>query len=73
MVIVILDGGLLAATYVFRVLRQAFLLPPSGERRRFAKAAPLLEWTAFALAAASVLVGLRGMEIVALLGTGGAL
>jgi len=70
MVVVILAGGLLAAAYVFRVLRQAFLLPPSGERRRFAKAVPLLEWTAFALAAASVLVGLRGMEIVHLLGAG---
>jgi len=69
MVIVILAGGLLAAAYVFRVLRQAFLLPPSGERRRVERrpAAPL-EWAAFALAAASVLVGLRGMEIVRLLG-----
>ena len=74
MVIVILAGGLLAAAYVFRVLRQAFLLPPGGERRRVAhRPVALLEWTAFALAAASVLVGLRGMEIVALLDTGGGL
>lgn len=71
MVIVILAGGLLAAAYVFRVLRQAFLLPPSGERRHVEhRPAALLEWTAFALAAASVLVGLRGMEIARLLGAG---
>jgi formate hydrogenlyase subunit 3/multisubunit Na+/H+ antiporter MnhD subunit len=68
MVAVILSGGLLAAVYVFRVLRQAFLLVPNERRHRFAKSAPLLEWMAFALAAASVLVGLRGMEIVRLLG-----
>lgn len=69
MVILILAGGLLTAIYVFRVLRQAFLLPPSGERRRVERRpVAILEWTAFALAAASVLVGLRGMEIVRLLG-----
>jgi len=71
MVVLILTGGLLAAVYVFRVLRQAFLLPRSGERRRFVRDSRWLEWTAFALAAASVLVGLRGMEIVNLLGAGG--
>ena len=71
MVVVILAGGLLAAVYVFRVLRQAFLLAPSGERRRVERRpVATLEWTAFALAAASVLVGLRGMEIVRLLGAG---
>lgn len=70
--VVILAGGLLAAAYVFRVLRQAFLLPPSGERRRVARRPlAILEWTAFALAAASVLVGLRGMEVVRLLDAGG--
>ena len=72
MVVVILAGGLLAAVYVFRVLRQAFLLPPSGERRRVERRpVATLEWAAFALAAASVLVGLRGMEVVKLLGAGG--
>ncbi len=71
LVIVILAGGLLAAAYVFRVLRQAFLLPHSGERRRVERRpVATLEWTAFALAAASVLVGLRGMEIVRLLEAG---
>jgi formate hydrogenlyase subunit 3/multisubunit Na+/H+ antiporter MnhD subunit len=71
MVIVVLAGGLLAATYVFRVLQQAFLATPGGaalrvDRRRLAT----LEWTAFALALASILVGLRGMEILRLLGVG---
>ena len=64
-------GGLLAAVYVFRVLRQAFMAPPLGERRHIAhRAPPLLEWTAFALAALSVLLGLRGMELMRLLGVG---
>lgn len=64
-VAVVLAGGLLAAVYVFRVLRQAFLLAPVD--------APLaavprpLEWTAFILAAASVLLGLRGVELMQLL------
>ena len=64
-------GGLLAAVYVFRVLRQAFVAPPLGERRHVAqRAPPMLEWTAFALAALSVLLGLRGMELLRLLGVG---
>lgn len=68
---VAIAGGLLAAVYVFRVLRQAFLAPAQGERRQFAhRAPPVLEWTAFALAAASVGIGLRGMELVELLAVG---
>ena len=68
---VAIAGGLLAAVYVFRVLRQAFMAPPLGERRLAAhRAPPLMEWTAFALAAASVLLGLRGMELLRLLGVG---
>jgi len=71
LVAVIVAGGLLAAAYVFRVLRQAFMVPPQGERRHPAQhASPLLEWTAFALAAASVLLGLRGMELLRLLAVG---
>lgn len=67
-------GGLLAAVYVFRVLRQAFVAPPLGERRHIAhRAPPMLEWTAFVLAALSVLLGLRGMELLRLLGVGIAL
>ncbi|MGE5088142.1 MAG: complex I subunit 5 family protein [Candidatus Levyibacteriota bacterium] len=61
---VTLAGGLLAAVYVLRVLRQAFLVAP--ERGLVAKVPRALEWTAFFLAAASVLLGLRGVELVQL-------
>jgi len=62
-------GGLLAAVYVFRVLRQALLLaPPSSQ---FHPVPRSLEWIAFGLAGASVLLGLRGVEIMALLAVGG--
>ena len=67
--IVALAGGLLAAIYIFRVLRQAFLLAPEG-----GDVAPVprtLEWTAFALSATSVLLGLRGVELIRLVGGGG--
>ena len=63
--VVVLAGGLLAAVYVFRILSFAFLLSPTS-----AKTIPVprsLEWTAFALAAGSVLLGLRGVELMALL------
>lgn len=66
LVVVVLAGGLLAAVYVFRVLRQAFLLAPDDTP--IAAVPPILEWTAFALAAASVLLGLRGVELMQLLG-----
>jgi formate hydrogenlyase subunit 3/multisubunit Na+/H+ antiporter MnhD subunit len=64
--VVVLAGGLLAAVYVLRVLRQAFLLTPAS-----ATLTPVprtLEWSAFALAAGSVLLGLRGVELMQLLG-----
>jgi formate hydrogenlyase subunit 3/multisubunit Na+/H+ antiporter MnhD subunit len=66
-VMVVLTGGLLAAVYVFRVLRQAFLnVPDSGCT---ISAVPRnLEWAAFSLSAASVLLGLRGVELIQLLG-----
>ncbi len=71
LVAVIIAGGLLAAIYVFRVLRQAFLVPAQGERRHLShRAPPLLEWTAFTLAAASVLLGLRGVDLLRLLAVG---
>ena len=65
---VVIGGGLLAAAYVLRVLRQAFLLAP--ESVRFRAVPRSLEWTAFGLAAASVLLGLRGVELMRLLGVG---
>ena len=62
--VVALAGGLLAAVYVFRVLRPAFLQAPAPDT---ATAVPrTLEWTAFALATASVLLGLRGVELMQL-------
>lgn len=64
----VIGGGLLAAAYVFRVLRQAFLLAP--ESARFHAVPRNLEWIAFGLAAASVLLGLRGVELMRLLGVG---
>lgn len=67
-VAVIIVGGLLAAAYVFRVLRQAFLLAPADSR--FHPVPRSMEWTAFILAAASVLLGLRGVELVNLLAAG---
>jgi formate hydrogenlyase subunit 3/multisubunit Na+/H+ antiporter MnhD subunit len=70
LVVVVLSGGLLAAVYTFRVLRQAHLLAPPNQAM---VAVPrILEWTAFALAAASVLLGLRGVELMQLLGVLGA-
>jgi formate hydrogenlyase subunit 3/multisubunit Na+/H+ antiporter MnhD subunit len=68
--LVALIGGLLAAVYVFRVLRQAFLLAPASGA--IAAVPRTLEWTAFALAIGSVLLGLRGVELMALLTTGNA-
>lgn len=64
-VVVIIGGGLLAAGYVFRVLRQAFLVVPGDGG--FHPVPRRLEWLAFGLAAASVLLGLRGVELMALL------
>ncbi len=65
-VVVVLAGGLLAAVYVLRVLRQAFLLTPANTT--LTPVPRTLEWSAFALAAASVLLGLRGVELMRLLG-----
>lgn len=65
---VALAGGLLAAVYVFRVLRQAFLHAPTPQSPVAVPRA--LEWSAFALAAASVLLGLRGVELMRLPGAG---
>lgn len=70
LVAVMIAGGLLAAVYVFRVLRQAFLAPSPGERRHAAHRATVLEWAAFALAAASVLLGLRAGDLLRLLAIG---
>ena len=62
---VAIAGGLLAAAYVYRVLRQAFLLAPADSH--FQPVPPVMEWIALTLAAASVLLGLRGTELLVLL------
>lgn len=73
LVLVVLAGGLLAAVYVFRVLRQAFLLTPENSPLApFSPVPRTLEWTAFALALASVLLGLRGVELMHLVQAVGA-
>lgn len=69
-VAVVIGGGLLAVAYVFKVLRQAFLLAPVESR--FHPVPRAMEWTALALAAASVLLGLRGVELMELLARGAA-
>jgi formate hydrogenlyase subunit 3/multisubunit Na+/H+ antiporter MnhD subunit len=63
--VVALAGGLLTAVYIFRILSFAFLLSPSSVE--IATVPRVQEWTAFALAAGSVLLGLRGVELMALL------
>ena len=63
--VIVLAGGLLAAIYVFRVLSFAFLISPSD-----ATISPIprsLKWTTLILAGASVLLGLRGVELMRLL------
>ncbi|MCW5594672.1 MAG: hydrogenase 4 subunit B [Rhodocyclaceae bacterium] len=67
-VVVALAGGLLAAVYVFRILRQAFLLAPAGDA--FMVVPRTLEWSAFALAAASVLLSFCAAPLLALLNSG---
>lgn len=66
--VVALAGGLLAAVYVFRILRQAFLLAP--EDHAVAAVPRTLEWSAFVLAAASVLLGVFALPLADLLNVG---
>jgi multicomponent Na+:H+ antiporter subunit D len=66
--VVVLAGGLLAAVYVFRILRQAFLVVPNDKA---VVAVPrMLEWSAFTLAAASVLLSFCAAPLLALLDFG---
>ena len=67
-VVVALAGGLLAAVYVFRILRQAFLLAPAGGA--VGVVPRTLEWSAFALAAASVLLSFCAAPLLTLLNSG---
>ena len=64
--VIVLAGGLLAAVYVFRILMRGFMAGPNDAAT--VNAPRLLEWSALLLAAASVLLGLRGIELVRLVG-----
>lgn len=65
-------GGLLASVYVFRVLRLAFLMPVDDRRVTLQPVSAMMEWTAFTLASASVVLGLTAMPLFRILkGVGG--
>jgi hypothetical protein len=61
-------GGLLTAAYVFKVLRRAFL--PVAEGDSVTRVPRTLEFSAFALALASILLGLFGAPLLELLAVG---
>jgi multicomponent Na+:H+ antiporter subunit D len=65
---VILAGGLLTASYMFRVLAIAMRRPRRAQKTRVVPAR--LEWTALALAVAALLLGLRTTEPLELLSIG---
>jgi multicomponent Na+:H+ antiporter subunit D len=67
-VAVMIAGGLLTAAYVFKVLRRAFL--PEAEGDRVTRVPRMLEFSAFALALASILLGLFGAPLIELLTVG---
>lgn len=62
---VMIVGGLLTAAYVFKVLRRAFL--PVAEGDDVTRVPRTLEFSAFVLALASILLGLFGAPLVELL------
>ncbi len=64
----LLGASLLTAAYVYRVLRPAFQLAPQPIRRHAVPRS--LEWVAFGLAAASVLLGFFGVALGRLLAVG---
>lgn len=66
-IIVMIAGGLLTASYVFKVLRHAFLR--AEQSRDFRPLPRMLEWPAFVLALASLALGLRAEDVLNLLGT----
>lgn len=68
-VVVMVAGGLLSAAYVFKVLRQTFQPVAPGDH--VWPVPRTQEWAAFALALASVLLGLFGTWPLALLAVGG--
>ncbi len=69
-VAVMIAGGLLTAAYVFKVLRRAFLPVEAGDS--VTRVPRSLEFSAFALALASILLGLFGAPLLELLMAGAA-
>jgi formate hydrogenlyase subunit 3/multisubunit Na+/H+ antiporter MnhD subunit len=67
-VAVMIAGGLLTAAYVFKVLRRAFLPAEAGDAVTPVPRA--LEFSAFALALGSILLGLFGAPVMNLLAVG---
>jgi len=67
-VAVMVVGGLLTAAYVFKVLRRAFL--PVAEGDTVTPVPRVLEFSAFVLALASILLGLFGAPVMDLLAVG---
>jgi multicomponent Na+:H+ antiporter subunit D len=66
-VVVALAGGLFAGIYVFRVLRLAFRVASANDDNPLPQPpAATLEWTAFALAASSFLLGLTAAPLLGL-------
>lgn len=63
-VVVIIAGGLLAAGYVFKVLRHAFLR--QEQSAEFKRVPPSMEWSAVALALASLVLGVESSNLLAL-------
>ena len=62
LILVMIVGGLLTAAYVFKVLRHAFL--KAEQSTTFRRLPRMLEWPAFILALASLLLGLRAGDLV---------
>lgn len=67
---VILVGGLLTAGYIFLVLGQELSAADEDVTPRFEPVPRAMEWSAFALALAAFLLGLRAVEPIQLLGIG---
>lgn len=64
----LLAGGLLAAAYVFKVLRQAFVRAEESDTS-FEALSPMLQWPPMLLAAASLALGLHAGFVLLLAGT----
>lgn len=65
MVVIIMLGGLLAAGYIFKVLRYAFV--QADEPPDLQVVPPQMEWTALLLACAAILLGFLASPVLSLL------